>query len=93
MTMNRKSGNRKDHRVEFYGLSTCGWCRRAKEFLDSNDIEYDYVYVDETQGDDRAAVTGRVRELNPRCSYPTIQVDDRVSVGFDEDELRELLGL
>jgi glutaredoxin len=93
MTLTRKPGANKSHKVEFYGLSTCGWCRRAKEFLDQNGIEYDYIYVDETQGDDRAAVTARVRELNPRGSYPTIQVDGRVCVGFDEEELREFLGL
>uniref|UniRef100_A0A7C4GHA0 Glutaredoxin family protein n=1 Tax=candidate division WOR-3 bacterium TaxID=2052148 RepID=A0A7C4GHA0_UNCW3 len=84
-------GKNNRHRVTFYGLSTCGWCRKAKEFLDANGIEYDYIFVDLCEGEEKTAVAARVRELNPRGSFPTIQIDDSVVVGFDEDRLQELL--
>jgi glutaredoxin len=76
-----------------YALSTCGWCRKTKELLDSGDVDYDYVYVDRCAGDERNEVARAVRELNPRGSFPTIKIDDHVVVGFDEDRIRELLGL
>ena len=89
----RKPGKKNQHRVMLYALSTCGWCRKTKEILDTADVEYEFVDVDQCTGDERAEVTSKVRELNPRGSFPTIQVDDQVVVGYDEDRLRELLGL
>jgi len=88
-----KPGRNKQHRVMLFALSTCGWCRKTKELLDASGVEYDFVDVDQCVGDERSEVAGRVRELNPRGSFPTIQVDDQVVVGFDEDRLRELLGI
>jgi glutaredoxin len=86
-------GTNDKHRVMLYALSTCGWCRRTKELLDAANVAYDYVYVDNCTGDERREAVDRVRELNPRGSYPTIQIDDAVVAGFDEDRIRELLGL
>jgi len=34
-----------------------------------------------------------VRKLNPRCSFPTIIIGDKVIVGHKEDEIKEALGL
>jgi glutaredoxin len=93
MTLAHKPGRHTRHKVSFYGLSTCGWCRRAREYLDTHDIDYHWVYVDQTQGSDRTEATARVRELNPRGSYPTVEIDGTVVVGFDEDRMAELLGL
>ena len=77
-----------------YALSTCGWCRKAKRFLDDNDVEYEYQYVDLLKGAERDKVMAEVRKWNPRGSFPTVVVDDKASVsGFKEDRLREVLGL
>jgi len=92
MNLTRVPGKKKDHKVTLYGLSTCGWCRRAKELLDSQGIEYEYVFVDQCPGDEKAEVSAKVRELNPRGSYPTVVVDNEVVAGFDEERLMELLG-
>lgn len=93
MPIVNQPGTNARHRVMLYALSTCGWCRRTKELLDANNVAYDYIYVDNCSGDERQQVAGRVRELNPRGSYPTIQIDDQVVAGFDEDRIRELLEL
>ena len=80
--------------VKLYALSTCGWCRKAKTFLDDNDIEYDLVYVDLLDKDEKEQVLSVVRKWNPRASFPTVVVDDAESVaGFKEAHLREILGL
>ncbi len=93
MPIVHQSGTNNKHRVMLYALSTCGWCRRTKELLDSNSVAYDYIYVDQCTGDERQQMAGRVRELNPRGSYPTIKIDDQVVAGFDEERIRELLEL
>jgi glutaredoxin-like protein NrdH len=86
-------GTKQDHNITLYALSTCGWCRKTKELLDANQVQYEYIDVDQCQGEERAEVSGKVRELNPRGSFPTVQVDGEVVAGFDEDRIRELLEL
>jgi glutaredoxin-like protein NrdH len=34
-----------------------------------------------------------VRKLNPRCSFPTIIIGERVIIGFKENEIKEALGI
>jgi glutaredoxin len=75
-----------------FALSTCGWCKRAKAFLDENHVPYDHLDVDLLQGTEREEALARVRRWNPRLSFPTIVVDDQTAVvGFDEARLREVL--
>ena len=77
-----------------YALSTCGWCKKAKGFLDDNGVAYEHVYVDLLTGDEKERVLAEVRKWNPRTSFPTLVVDDTESVvGFKEERLKEVLGL
>ena len=93
MTATRVPGKNNKHKVFVYALSTCGWCKKAKEMLEQNDVEFEYVFVDQLTGDDRTAVMDAVRALNPRGSFPTIKVDDEVIIGFDEERLTEACGM
>jgi glutaredoxin len=62
--------------------------------LDTNGVEYDLVYVDLLEGDEKETVLAEVRKWNPRTSFPTVVVNESESVaGFKEDRLRELLGI
>jgi glutaredoxin-like protein NrdH len=80
--------------VTLYALSTCGWCKKTKTFLESNDIEFVCHYVDTLSGDEKEQAREAVAKVNPRRSYPTLVVDeDKIVVGYDEDKLREVLGL
>ena len=81
------------HDVTVYGLTTCGHCKRAIEFLKEQGVDFDCVYVDTLEGQPRSDMLTKVRGYNPRISFPTIVVDGgvRVIVGFQPDELREVL--
>jgi len=80
-------------KVKMYTLSTCGYCKATKKFLDSLNVKYDFTDVDLLDGAERANVMEEVRKVNPRCSFPTILIEDRVIVGFREEELRDALSL
>ena len=81
-------------KVKLYALSTCGWCKKTKRFLDDNNVDYEYEYVDRLSGAERDRVMAEVERWNPRRTFPTVVVDDKeVVVGFKEDRLREVLGL
>jgi glutaredoxin-like protein NrdH len=79
--------------VKMFTLSTCSHCKATKRFLDDCKVQYDFTDVDLLEGAERSAILEDVRKLNPRCSFPTIIIGDKVIVGFQEDQIREALGL
>ena len=79
--------------VKMYTLSTCSHCKATKRFLDECRVKYEFTDVDLLQGEERKAILEDVRKFNPRCSFPTIIIGERIIVGFKEDEIKEALGL
>ena len=79
--------------VKIFTLSTCSHCKSTKKLLDECHVQYEFEDVDKLQGEERAAILEDVRKFNPRCSFPTIIIGDRVIVGYKEDEIKEALGL
>lgn len=88
MKMNHVSGKSKGE-IILYALSTCVWCRKTKQLLDQLGVEYNYVDVDLLEGEEKATATEEVKNLNPRCSFPTLAIDRKCIVGFDEQKIRE----
>ena len=81
-------------KVKLYALSTCGWCKRTKRFLDEHDVDYECEHVDLLSGDEKDRFLGELAQWNPKRTYPTIVIDDsHVIVGFRTNRLREALGL
>lgn len=77
-----------------YALSTCGWCKKTKQFLDDLGVEYSYIFTDYLVGEEKDKVLDEIRKYNPRCSFPTIVINDKKTiVGFKEDEIKEALNL
>lgn len=79
--------------VKMYSLSTCSHCKATKKFLNDCKVKYEATDVDLLDGEERAAILEDVRKWNPRCSFPTIIIGDKVIVGYREDEIKEALGL
>ena len=90
MKMNHVSGESRGH-IILYALSTCVWCRKTKQLLDQLGVEYNCVEVDLLEGEEKAKATEEVKNLNPRCSFPTLAVGGKCIVGFDEQKIRELV--
>jgi glutaredoxin len=80
-------------KVKIYTLTTCSHCKATKRFLDECSVQYDFTDVDILKGEERQAILDDVRKLNPRCSFPTIIIGEKVIVGFKENEIKEALGL
>jgi glutaredoxin-like protein NrdH len=79
--------------VKMYSLSTCSHCKATKKFLDDCKVKYDFTDVDLVEREERLAILEDVKKWNPRCSFPTIIIGDKIIVGFKEDEIKEALGL
>jgi len=82
-----------ENNVKIYTLSTCSHCKATKRLLDECSVQYEFTDVDLLQGEERAAILEDVKKFNPRCSFPTIIINDKVIVGYKENEIKEALGL
>lgn len=80
-------------RVQIYSLSTCSHCKATKKFLADCTVKYDFVDVDLLKGEERSAILEDVKKFNPRCSFPTVIIGEKVIVGYKEQEIKEALGL
>ena len=78
--------------VILYALSTCVWCKKARTLLDELKIEYYYTYVDLLDSEENASIKGEIRQWNPKCSFPTLVINNESCiVGFDETKIRALV--
>ena len=75
--------------VRMYGADWCGDCRRAKDFLKQNEIEYDFVDVDL---DEQA--TKKVEKLNGgKRIIPTFEIGTSTFTNPDNAELSRVFGI
>jgi glutaredoxin len=68
--------------IQMYATSWCPSCRRARAWLQANSVRFVEYDVERS-----AAAERRLRQLNPKGSVPTIEVDGRVLVGFGEQSM------
>ncbi len=78
--------------VKVYSLSTCASCKKVKQFLDKHDVKYEYIEVDLLDSGEQWLMSKEVKKYNPSATYPTIVIEE-VFTGFDEDRLKNTLGI
>ena len=94
MQFSKVSGQKKQHKVVLYTLSTCAWCKMTKQFLKDNDVEYDYIDVDLCEEEDKQKIREHIQSKGGPLSYPTIIIDDNMLItGLRKDKLKEALEL
>ncbi len=74
--------------VTIYSTPTCHFCHAAKDFFTANKVAFtDYnVATDLAKRQEMIQKSGQM-------GVPVIYVGDKMVVGFDEEQLRSLLGL
>ncbi|MCW4028318.1 MAG: glutaredoxin family protein [Candidatus Bathyarchaeota archaeon] len=94
MQYSKVAGNKNDHKVTLYALSTCVWCKLTKQYLNDNSVGYEFVDVDLLDENDKGLVHKAILEKGGNLGYPTVIVDDKtVITGFRKDKLKEALGV
>ncbi len=79
-------------KIKLYSLSTCPVCKKVKEFLKNNNIEYEMIEVDTLEGGEQWVALKELKKINPQETFPTLVVEKAV-VGFDEENLKKILEL
>lgn len=75
-------------KITLYSTSICPWCRITKEFLREHKIKFRELDV-----------VGNINSLKKmiqksgQMSVPVIEINGNIIVGFDEDRLREEIGI
>jgi glutaredoxin-like protein NrdH len=94
MNISKIPGKNNKHQVFVYALSTCVWCKLTKQFLNDNNIEYEFVDVDLADEKDKEKIHETIQSKGGMLTYPTIVVDDNIVInGFRKDKLTEVLGI
>ena len=75
--------------IIFYGAEWCSDCRRAKAFLESNQIQFNYIDMETVEG----AVQKIVELNNGKRIIPTILIDEAVYSNPNNLELKQVLGI
>ncbi len=82
-----------DPAVTIYSLSTCSHCKKSKRLIGECAIKYEFIDVDTLDPQERKAILADVKRFNPRCSFPTIVIGEKVIIGYKEAEIKAALGL
>ncbi|MBI5700097.1 glutaredoxin family protein [Candidatus Saganbacteria bacterium] len=80
-------------KVILYALSTCGWCKRAKEHLNKLGVAYDYVDADLVDDAQSKEIESEVIKWVKKEMYPTVVIDNKEAlIATDLDHLKKALG-
>ena len=75
-------------KVKVYSTPTCPWCKKAKEFLTENKVEYEDINVAENQEAQKEMV-----DKSGQMGVPVLDIDGTVIVGFDVEKIKSSLGI
>jgi glutaredoxin len=85
-------GKRNKPQLFLYTLSTCGWCKKTKEFLKDKGMVYEYVDVDKITKDEQKDIIAALKKRDVPLAFPIIIVDDKqVISGFKKQAIEEAL--
>ena len=81
-----------DMPIKLFTTSTCSHCKDLKRLLKECEFEFEFIDVDLLQKKERKSAMKELRLINPKGSFPTLQVGSKVVVGFKEEEIMEFIG-
>ncbi|MGE5373051.1 MAG: glutaredoxin family protein [Solirubrobacterales bacterium] len=79
--------------VLLYALSTCGWCKKTRAFMQEQGIAFDVIEVDRLKGEERKTTISELAKFNPAMSFPTLIIGEQCIIGFKEDQIKAAISL
>ncbi len=74
--------------VTIYSTPSCHFCHMAKDYFNEHNIQY-------TEHDVAADLDKRkeMMDMTGQMGVPVIRIEDDVVIGFDEEKVKQLLGV
>ena len=72
--------------IKIYSTPTCPYCVSAKQYFKSKNIAFEDIDVsnDETKAQEMVEISGQM-------GVPVIKIDDKILIGFNQDEIEKAL--
>jgi glutaredoxin-like YruB-family protein len=74
--------------VTIYTTPTCPYCTRAKQFLKENNV--DFQNIDVSSDPDKA---DEIMQKSGQMGVPVLDIEGDIIVGFDQDKIKQSLGI
>ena len=92
MSIKHVGGTNSKHSVFLYALSTCVWCSKTKQLLNSLNVKYDYIDVDMLAGEEQSKVIAEIEAVNPQGGFPTMVINKtQTIVGYKPEDIQAAL--
>ena len=72
--------------VKVYSTKTCPWCIKVKEFLKEKKIDFEDIDVSTDQN-----AANEMIEKSGQMGVPVIEINGKIIVGFDKEEIEKAL--
>ncbi len=77
-------------KVVMYSLSTCPWCKKAKEYFERLKIPFEAIDYDLADDGTQESIYRDMRDMGVG-GFPVVKIGGEVVVGFQPDRYAELL--
>jgi len=84
---------RANHAVFIYALSTCPWCRKAKQYFEDNGVPFEAVDIDLLPDDEGDRLADEALFASGSRAYPVVRIGEEVIVGYAPEKYGKLLGI
>ncbi|MEM1578931.1 MAG: glutaredoxin family protein [Archaeoglobaceae archaeon] len=78
-------------KITMFGLTTCPHCKRTLEYLKMSKADFEVVWVDKLEGEERKKTIEKIYSISKSYSVPLVVKGDKWVLGFNREKLDELL--
>ncbi len=90
-----EQGSKGKHDLTLYALSTCGFCKKAINFLKENDIGFRYIFLDKINPMVKQTVKSELKQQYESLPvFPILVIDnERAISGYSEEKWKQILDI
>ena len=74
-----------------YGLSTCPWCRKTKQYFTDMQIDFDYINYDLANEEVQSKIMQDMKKLGGGNAFPFVKIGEEVVIGYNPEKFSTLL--
>jgi glutaredoxin len=74
-----------------YGLSTCPWCRKTKQYFTDKQTDFDYINYDLTNEEEQSKIMQDMKQLGGGNAFPLVKIGEEIVIGYNPEKFAALL--
>ena len=74
--------------IKVYSTPTCPYCIKTKQFLKSKNVEFEDIDVSSNQ-----AAADEMIQKSGQMGVPVLDIEGQIIIGFDEQTIKQALGI